>query len=78
LEQELAGSEIAQGLMRAHGVADVSPLPKLGIEFFYFQGAGRDLIELSFSLCISRSKRDSPSNFSASCEAVPFLKRLMR
>jgi len=32
--------------MRTDGVVDSFPLPQLAIEFFHFQGAGVDLIEL--------------------------------
>jgi len=32
--------------MRTDGVVDLFPLPQLAIEFFHFQRAGRDLVEL--------------------------------
>src|ERR1700675_2761781 len=46
LEQELAGSEVAERLMRTHGVVDFLPLAQFAIELFHFQGTGRDLVKL--------------------------------
>src|ERR1700675_3202723 len=46
LEQELAGSEVAERLMRTHGVVDFLPVAQFAIELFHFQGTGRDLVKL--------------------------------
>jgi hypothetical protein len=44
--EELERGEVAEGLMRADGVVDSFPVPQLAIEFFHFQRARRDLVEL--------------------------------
>jgi hypothetical protein len=46
LPQELLRGQIAEGLMRADGVVDFLPVTEFAVEFFHFQGAGGDLVEL--------------------------------
>lgn len=41
-----AAGEVAEGLVRTHGVVDFFPLAEFTIEFFHLQRAGSDLIEL--------------------------------
>ena len=44
--EELLGSQVAEGLVRADGVIDFFPLPQFAVEGVEVQGIGMDLIEL--------------------------------
>ena len=46
LAQELLRGEVAESLMRTDGVVDLFPLAEFAIEFFHFQRASGDLVEL--------------------------------